>query len=910
MRRRPWLWLLGFVGLIVPRRLRADWRQEWEAELRYREMLLAHWDKLDWRNKVDLLWHSAGAFVDALWLQPKRWEDEMFQDLRYGVRILLKSKMFTVVAVLSLALGIGANTAIFSLLDAVLLKSLPVREPDKLVLFGKGQDTGMRDGFPGGSVDLFSYPFFQEARQRKEVFSDVAALLSIPWNVHATIDSAGAGREAEKMEVQLVSGNYFSVLGVNASLGRTLTDADNQKPGGHPVAVVSHAWWQRRLGGDPLAIGKTITIDKVAYTIIGVGPNEFFGTTVGRAPEIWVPLAMEAQMPPVHWNGRADRTVQDLNIIGRLKNGVSATQANAAVNLQFKQFLQDWAGAQPSADRAQDIQRARIELTPAGRGLSQLRMKFSLSLRILMALAGLVLLIACGNIANLLLVRAASRQKEFAMRLAMGAGQFRLVRQLLTESLLLATLGGVAGVLLARWGSQFLALMASAGAEALPIDVTPNARILTFTLFTSLLSALIFGTAPALRAIRIEPNASLKGGKGAVQAGSQSPLGKALVITQVALSLLLLVGAMLFVRTLINLQNVPTGFNQQNVMLFKLDTAAMGYRDAQLANVMREVEEAVKIVPGVEAASFSFIIFNQGLWTSPAFTRGQNQPEGQSRTVRNNVVGPDYFSTMGIPLILGRGFSPQDNDKSQKVAVISETMAERFFPHRSPIGRRFGISGPESSEQIEIIGVVKDVKTMSLSEEARPMAYYPHAQGSGPLDNFVVRFSGAPESIVPQVRRAIREINSHLPVDETVSLSDHIGRSLVSQKLTARLAAFFGLLALLLASIGLYGVLSYALARRTNEIGIRMAIGAERRDVLWLVLREALTPVMIGIGIGLVASLAATRTASSLLFGVKPNDPLTITMAMLLLLAVAALAGYLPARRAARVDPMVALRDE
>ncbi|MBL8204762.1 MAG: ABC transporter permease [Blastocatellia bacterium] len=905
--RRIHFWLIQFFGLIVPRRLRADWRQEWEAELRFREILLSEWDKLDTLHKFDLWRRSIGACWDALLLQPQRWEDDMIQDLRYGVRMLLKHKMFTAVAVLSLALGIGANTAIFSLFDAVLLKSLPVQEPERLVLFGKGEDIGLTNSFPSKSIDLYSYPFYQQIRQQRDVFSDVGAVLSIPWNVHGKVNSSA---ETEQMSVQLVSGNYFSVLGVKASLGRTLSDEDDVNPGGHPVVVVSYGWWQRRLGADPSAIGKTITIDQTTYTIIGVGAKDFFGTTVGQSPNLWIPLAMEPQMPPTHWDGRANREFQDLNLIARLQNGVQMEQANAAVNARFKQHLQEWAGAQPSADQVRNIQQARVELTPAGRGLSELRQQFSVSLRVLMVVVGLVLLIACANIANLLLARATSRQKEFAVRMALGAGRMRIVRQLLTESLLLAALGGLAGVMLAWWGGQLLVLMASGGAEALPLDVTPNARILTFTLCVSLFSALLFGLAPALRALRLEPNASLKGGKGTVQAGAQSPFGKALVVGQVALSLVLLVGAGLFVRTLINLQNVPTGFNTENALLFRIDTAVTGYKDVQLAEVMRAVEEKVKVVPGVQAAAFSFIVFNQGLWTGPAYTQEQLALDVRSRIVRNNTVGADYFAAMGIPLVAGRGFTAQDNDKSQKVAVISETMAQRFFPNVSPIGRRFGIRGPESGGQIEVIGVVKDVRAMSLSEELRPSAYYPHAQGSGPLHNFVVRFVGAPENIVPQVRRAVREVNPSLPIDEVVSLSDHVGRSLVQQKLTARLGAFFGLLALLLACIGLYGVLSYAVARRTNEIGIRMALGAQSRNVLWLVLREALLLAGIGIGIGLIAAVALTRTAKTLLFGLQPNDPLTIALATALLFFVAVVAGYLPARRAARIDPMIALRDE
>jgi predicted permease len=531
-----------------------------------------------------------------------------------------------------------------------------------------------------------------------------------------------------------------------------------------------------------------------------------------------------------------------------------------------------------------------------------------------MAVVGVVLLIACANVANLLLARAAARRKEFAIRLAVGAGRTRLMRQLLTESLLLSGLGAVAGIVLASWGLRMLLLMASAGPEALPLDITPNARALGFTTVTSLLSALIFGTAPALRASRIEPNSSLKSGKGAVQGASQSRFGKALVVAQVALSLLLLVGAGLFVRTLINLRSLPSGYDQENVLLIRTDISATGYAGVQVSAILREVEEKVKAVPGVKAASFSLFVFNQGIWPTTIFTRDYKPPERESPVIRNNVVGQDYFTTMGIPLLEGRVFGPQDTNQVRPVAVISETLARRFFPDGSPLGKRFGIGlgleRPKNSEQFEIIGVVKDSKYLHLAEPPEPNAYYSHAQIPSLVNNLVVRYSGSPDAVIPQVRRAILEVNRNLPIDEVVSLSDHMGRSLVQQKLVARVASFFGLLALLLACVGLYGVLSYAVARRTNEIGVRMALGAMRGDVIWLVLREALALVGAGVVIGLLVSLAATRTVSTMIFGLRPNDPLTIAAATLLLIAVAALAGYLPARRAARVDPMAALREE
>jgi predicted permease len=442
--------------------------------------------------------------------------------------------------------------------------------------------------------------------------------------------------------------------------------------------------------------------------------------------------------------------------------------------------------------------------------------------------------------------------------------------------------------------------------------VAPNIRVLAFTIGASVLCALIFGTAPALRASRVEPNTSLKGGKTSAVSILRNPLGKAFVVGQVALSLLLLVGAGLFVRTLINLQRIPSGFNQENAMLFMVDTSATGYKekDPKLPALLREVEEKVKAIPGVQAASFAFFTFHQGVWTSPAYTRDQPELAPESRTIRNNIVGPDFFAAMGIPLVAGRGFGPQDAANSQKVAIISEAMAQRFFPSGSAVGKRFGLDKPDATEAIEIIGVVKDAKFGNLTEEAVPIAFYPHSQLPDVLGNLVVRFSGPESAIVPQVRQTIRQVNNNLPIDDVVSLSDHVGRSLVQQKLIARLAAFFGLLALLLACVGLYGVMSYGVARRTNEIGIRMALGAQGRSVLWLVLREALLLVVIGLVVGVLASLAVTKTAASLLYELKPNDPLTIVLATLLLTAVAVLAGYLPARRAARVDPMVALRDE
>jgi predicted permease len=834
----------------------------------------------------------------------------LWQDLRYGLRMLLKHKGFTAVAVLSLALGIGANTAIFSLIDALMLRALPVQEPERLVLFGKAESVGIDIGFPNSSSDLFSYPTYREVRRRNQVFSDVAAVHSFTSRVHGVVHASGSTGDLEQIKAQMVSGTYFSVLGLNAILGRALTPDDDVTPGGHPVVVASHSWWQRRFAGNPSVIGTAITIDKTSYTIVGVAPKEFFGTTVGDSPDIWVPIAMEEQLPP-GWKGYDDRMFQSLYLIGRLKPGIGVEQAGAEANLLFKQLLLEYSGPQPSAERLQDIEQARIDLTPAGRGISELRKEFSLPLKILMVVVGVVLLIACANIANLLMARATARRQEFTVRVALGASPARIGRQLLTESLLLALLGGGAGILLGSWGSSALVSMVSTGPQVLPLNVEPDLRVLAFTLIVSMVSAVVFGTAPALRASRVELSASLRSNRASSSPMTRSLLGKTLLASQVALSLLLLVGAGLFVRTLVNLQRVDTGFNQDHVLLFQIDTDSIGYKeDSRLVKLYKDVEEKVSLIPGVHAASFSMFAFNQGGWTSPASTRGDSSSARTEQRVRHNSVGPDFFSAMGLPLLSGRSFGAQDTETSPKVAVISEALADRLFPGASALGKRFGRGGPAHSEDIEVVGVVKDAKYEDLMEEQRAMAYYPYTQSIQYLSNFEVNFSGEAGAIVGETQRAIKEVNRDLPIVEAVRMSEQVGRSLVQQKLIARLSSFFGLLALLLACIGLFGIMSYSVAKRTNEIGIRMALGADRGDVLRLVMREGLAPVLIGVGIGLPAAFAGARLITSLLFGLTPADPLTICVATMLLLAVAALAGYLPARKASRVDPITALRYE
>jgi hypothetical protein len=810
---------------------------------------------------------------------------DAWQDLRYGARTLLRRPGFLLVTVAVLALGIGANTAIFNVIDVVLLRSLPVEEPERLALFGHGHELGITDGLSDRNWELFSYPFYRELRNQNISdlgLSDVAAVNSLVKDVYGVVNMNGTSGDAEPIDAQLVSGSYFHTLGVNALLGSTFRDADDQITGGHPVAVASYSWWERRFNGDPDAVGKTITIRSTVYTIIGVTPKGFFGTMIGQSPDIWVPLAMEVKLSP-DWKGLNNWSFRYLTLIARLKPGMSLDQVGGGVNLISKQILQAYFGARPLTDRdpeeLQEIQQANIELTPADRGLPGLRMKFSNQLRALMAMVGIVLLLACANVANLLMARGAARQKELIARLAVGASRGRLIRQLLTESLLIAALGGAL-------------------------------RVLAFTSLASLISAFAFATAPAFIATKIDLGPSLKEGSGTSNVLARSPLGKALVISQIALSLPLLVGAGLFLRSLDNLRSAEVGFNRQNAVIFKINTGAAGFnQDARLANLYREVEERVGQVPGVRAAAFSMFTFYSGWASSSAFARGAANPAKTDVDVLENCVGPDFFRAMGLPLILGRTFDRRDTEKTPEVAVINQTMARQLFMNESTIGKRFG-EDPEPKNDVEIIGVVKDAKYGSLDEKPQPMAYYPYTQKLFGMWNLVVRFAGDERRVVADVHKAIKEVNRNLPVVEVAPLYDQVDRSLVKQKLMARLSTFFGVMALSLACIGLYGVMSYGVVRRTKEIGIRMALGAQTGDVLRLILGQGMTLTLIGIGIGVIAAVGLSRLIERLLFGVSATDPMTYFMIASLMAAVALVACYLPARRATKIDPMVSARHE
>jgi predicted permease len=603
---------------------------------------------------------------------------------------------------------------------------------------------------------------------------------------------------------------------------------------------------------------------------------------------------------------------QSLHLIGRLKPGVSQKQAQAATDLLFRQILLGYVGPQPPRDEVDGIQHARIELTPAATGRSNLRREFSSPLKILMVVVVLVLLIACANVANLLLARATARQREIAVRMSLGAERPRLIRQLLTESGLLAAAGAVMGVAFAWGASRLLLAMVSTGSELVPIRVTPDAGVLGFTVAVTLFTVFLFGTAPALRATAVELAPSLKAGRGILSAGVHNRLARGLVVSQVALSLVLLAGAGLFLRSLVNLTDVNVGFDKQNVVRMRIDPAAAGYqRDERLSSMMRRIEERVGSLPGTHGASFALSVFDGGGWSQDDINVSGRPRSERDPVVDLNVVGPDYLDVMKMPIVLGRAMSVRDNGASRKVAVINETMARTYFAGGSPLGRTFGVGEDAGWQNVEVVGVVKDAKYVSLEEKQMPAAFFPHLQHREEfLRNFVVRHSGDPAFLVPAIRRVIGEIDANLPVSDVATLAQMVDDFTLNRRLVAQLSTFFGILGALLACIGIYGVMSYGITRRTNEFGIRMALGASRGNVLWVVLRETLSLALIGVGIGLTVALASSRLVESLLFGVKSNNPLVMGLSMAAMIVVALFAGYLPARRATRIDPSTALRYE
>ena len=838
----------------------------------------------------------------------------LVQDVRYGIRMLARNPGFTAVAVITLALGIGANTAIFTLINAVMLKALPVQKPEQLVLFGEGVRRGFVGLGSGQHYDIFSYPLYEHLRDNNSSFEGIAAFRTELDRLNVRPQGAGESEPAQLAWGRLVSGNYFSVLGVQPALGRMLTPEDDRAEA-PPAAVISYAYWRGRFNNDRSIVGRVLNVNGILITVAGITTPEFFGESVeSPLADFWLPVTLQPRLMPDRGSVLRDPYVNWLNLLGRLKAGVSLRQAQAGVDVAFRQFLTARAGAHPSAEEQRDIRRSYIKLNPGGRGVSYLRFLYSRPLHILMAVVALVLLIACANMANILLSRAAARQKEISMRLAVGASRGRLVRQLLTESILLGLLGGVVAVLFSAWGVSLLIRMVAGGTSSLPLNVTPDATVLGFTLAVSLLTGIIFGLAPALRVTGVDLTRSLKTGTLGTSRRARWNLPKTLVVSQVALSLLLLVCAGLLVRTLRNLAKQDLGFNQVHVLEVGIDPRIAGYKQDQLNPLYQALLQRVNALPGVRVASLSLYSPMSGTgWGGQISVQGYFPPPNAAADCQWDWVGPNYGEAEGMTLLLGRDIGPGDTKGAPQVAVVNESFAQRYLAKQNPIGRRFSMQVPAKTYEIEIVGLVKNFKLNDPWEDYSPVAFLPLAQVEGPPSyaaEIEIRTTTDPTIIAGSVRRAIQEEDKNLPVTSISTLSEQVNESLSKESLIARLSSAFSLLALVLACVGLYGLLAYRVARRTNEIGIRMALGAERSQVLWMVLRESLTLVSAGVAIGLPIAFAATRFISSQLYGVKPTDPATITAATMALAAVAAFAGYIPARRAAKVDPMEALRYE
>jgi len=878
-RFRFWLWLIRVVGVIVPRRLRADWRQEWEAELRHREELLTEWDRLDRRNKLDLLWRSTSAFWDALWLQPKRLEDEMFQDLRYGVRMLLKTPGFTVVAVLTLALGIGANTTIYSVVNAVVLRPLPYPEPERLVRLW---ESNPKRGLPEFSV---SAPNFADWRNQQESFEQLAAY------EYTTFNLTGDG-EPQRIAGLAVTANLFPALGILPVLGRNFLSEEEQA-GSYRVVILSNDLWQRRFAADPQLIGRQIQLNSESYTVIGVMPPRFQLT---RGTEIWMPLMLDQTVYP--W--RADRSNHTLSVIGRLKSGVSATQAQAAMDTITRRLEQQYA--KTNAGWGVRMRTFYDWLVP-----EQIRR----SVLVLFAAVGFVLMIACANVANLLLARASVRRREMAIRTALGAGRMRVLRQLLTESILLSILGGLAGVLLAWWCTGLIKTVTAFNIPRLD-ETRLDIRVLGFTFIVSLLTGLIFGLAPAWQASKPNLNETLKEGGRTGAGGARQWLRGALVIGEVALALSLLVGAGLMIRSLAHLKNVPLGFVPENVLAMQVSPPGSKYRDnAARVNFFKQLLERLRTVPGVtDAAAVTQLPLFSGMgWGQEITLEGQMAaPSDTKMSAATFAVTPRYFQTMGIKLLQGRDFTEQDRDGAPLTMIVNEAFARRFWPNENPIGKRFRTGAFDYFGTV--VGVVGNVRNTGLENEGGPAFYYSHGRIGQAGLTVVVRTVAPPETMTAALRAEVHSLDRDLPVYNVRTLEQIVYHSAGQPRFHTALLGIFSAVALLLALIGVYSVLAYAVTQRVREIGVRMALGAQARDVRMLIVRQGMILSLIGVAIGLALAFGLTRFLGDMLYQVSATDSLTFSLLPLLFVGVTLMACYIPARRATKIDPLVALRHE
>ena len=848
------------------------------------------------------------------------WAGTVIGDFRYAFRTLRRSPAYVAIAVLTLALGIGANTAIFSLLDQILLRLLPVKNPSELVLLTmRGHHYGSNWG--GNAI---SHPMFRDFQAHNEVFSGM--FCRFPNSVSLTF-----GGQSERVHAELVSGTYFSILGVNTILGRAFAPEDDRVPLGHPLVMLTYDYWRQRFGGDPGIVGKNLIVNGHNMTVVGVAQRGFDGVELGYTTQIFIPIMMQDWVVVGNPKMLTDRRTRWVNAFGRLKPGVSMTQAKASLQPFMHSMLEmevkEAAFNHASAYDREQFLKCWMEALPGSQGRSYTRRELSTPLWVLMGTTGMVLLIACANLANLLLARAVGRQKEIAVRLAIGASRGRIVLQLLTETLSLAALGGLVGLEIAFWADKaLLRIYLPSDSTGLNIATLPDLRILVFTLGVTILTGVVLGLVPALQTTRPDVGRVLKDEAGAVVGGGggHNRLRKTLVVAQVALSLLLLIGAGLFLRSLENLSNLGPGFPLERLVGFNIDPSLGGYKPDREKIYLQQLTNALSSIPGVQSAGLaSMRILEDNEWDSSMTVEGYTpaKPEDRAQPYMNQI-SPGYFATLGVPIVAGRDFrltddhevkkGPEDDDWTPTTVMINEKFAKKFFPGRNPIGLHVGFgSDPGTRTDMEVIGVVKDIKYTNLRDEIPEQAYIPY-MGSRFLGGMTVyiRTGVDPNLLMPSVREKVRELNPNLPIYALRTTETQISNSLTTERMIASLSTVFGFLATLLAVIGLYGVMSYTVAQRTREIGIRMALGAEQGNVVWMVMREVLRLIGIGVVAGVPAALALTQVVKSQLFGLTGHDPRTLAIATVALTVVACAAGYIPALRASRLDPMKALRYE
>ena len=864
----------------------------------------------------------------------------LVRDLKYAIRGLSRSPLFTIVALVSIALGIGANTAIFTLVNEVLLRALPVKEPEQLVLFN-----GARNHYGSNSGgNMLSFPMYEDFRDNfvepavhmprvshavpnpapaPKVFSGLFARRAMAMNV-------GVDGQTERVPGEIVSGTYFQVLGVGAAIGRVIGPDDDRERGNSPVAVLSADYWRNRFGADPAIVGKTVTVNNTKLTIIGVSQAGFDGVDIGYVPSIRVPLTMKAQMTP-NWDDVDNRRSRWVNVFARLKPGVSQDRALAALQPFFhgllEQEVQEAAFNNTTAYTREQFLKGQVDLLPAAQGRSPIRQQLSQPLWLLLGIVAGVLLISCANVASLLIARAAARQKEIALRLALGASRGRIVGQLLVESVLLAAVGGTLGLAVAWWTTRFLL-------GFLPTSDTPHVitgaidyRVLAFNFLLSLATGLLFGLVPALRSTKPNLAPTLKDQGGAV-AGGGVRFRKALVVAQVTISILLLISAGLFIRTLENLRLLDLGIKPERMIAFNLSPAISGYTPERIPPLYKSLVERIGAQPGVQGVAFASMGLLEGNeWDSTMTIEGYEAKPGEQRNPYCNAVSPGYFKTMGIPVLRGREFDARDEGPAPKPsdpnvndgrangyrhAIVNQSFAKRFFGDADPIGRHIGFGlNPGTPTPLEIVGVVRDAKYTGVRDDIPQQAFFPLLEERTPSSIVMyVKTTGDPSAVFTSAQRTLHDLDANVPMFNLRTLERQIDRSLLVERFIATLSTAFGVLATLLAVIGLYGVMAYTVARRTREIGVRMALGAVPADVVWLVMREVLLLVGTGLAIGLAAAWGLNRVLGTVLYGITATDPLTIAGAAVLLAAVSLLAGYVPARRATRVNPVLALRYE